>query len=198
MQGFSGVRLEMIDRLVRFVNAGATPIVRELGSIGASGDLVPLSTIARAITGQTNFVKVQLGGQELDGTAALRELKLEPLELQPKEGLAIVNGTAPFAPQSTRWNTINEVDVRRIIGDLVSFPRRRNSDPVAPWIEALSLIRLGLVAPADAEARYDGDVEGLVLPPTDGSVSDEEGDVLHPHVIERLARARRQFSDAFD
>tara|TARA_B110000305_G_scaffold193892_1_gene217669 strand:+ start:89 stop:2986 length:2898 start_codon:yes stop_codon:yes gene_type:complete len=75
--------------------------------------------------------------------------------------LAIVNGTAPFAPQSTRWNTINEVDVRRIIGDLVSFPRRRNSDPVAPWIEALSLIRLGLVAPADAEARYDGDVEGL-------------------------------------
>ena len=75
--------------------------------------------------------------------------------------LAIVNGTAPFAPQPTRWNTINEVDVRRIIGDLVSFPRRRNSDPVAPWIEALSLIRLGLVAPADAEARYDGDVEGL-------------------------------------
>ncbi len=75
--------------------------------------------------------------------------------------LAIVNGSAPFAPQPTRWNTINEVDVRRIIGDLVSFPRRRNSDPVAPWIEALSLIRLGLVDPGDAEARYDGDVDGL-------------------------------------
>jgi len=75
--------------------------------------------------------------------------------------LAIVNGTAPFAPQPVRWNTINEVDVRRIIGDLVSFPRRRNSDPVAPWIEALSLIRLGLVEPSDAEARYDGDVDGL-------------------------------------
>jgi DNA helicase II / ATP-dependent DNA helicase PcrA len=75
--------------------------------------------------------------------------------------LAIVNGTAPFAAQSIRWNTINEVDVRQIIGGLVSFPRRRNSDPVAPWIEALSVIRLGLVAPADAEARYDGDVAGL-------------------------------------
>ncbi len=75
--------------------------------------------------------------------------------------LAIVNGTGPFEPQPKRWSTINEVDVRRIIGDLVSFPRRRNSDPVAPWIEALSLIRLGLVEPADAEARYDGDVEGL-------------------------------------
>lgn len=75
--------------------------------------------------------------------------------------LAIVNGSAPFAPQPVRWNTINEVDVRRIIGDIVSFPRRRNSDPVAPWIEALSLIRLGLVSPSDAEARYDGDVDGL-------------------------------------
>jgi len=76
-------------------------------------------------------------------------------------GLAIVNGTAPFAPQERRWRTIDEPDVRRIIGDLVSFPRRRNSDPVAPWIEALSLVRLGLVAPDDVEARYGGDVDGF-------------------------------------
>ncbi|MEL6894071.1 MAG: UvrD-helicase domain-containing protein, partial [Actinomycetota bacterium] len=76
-------------------------------------------------------------------------------------GLAIVNGTPPFAPQDRRWRTIDEPDVRRIIGDLVSFPRRRNSDPVAPWIEALSLVRLGLVAPDDAEARYGGDVDGF-------------------------------------
>ncbi len=75
--------------------------------------------------------------------------------------LAIVNGTAPFAAQPSSWRTINEVDVRRIIGDLVSFPKRRNSDPVAPWIEALSLVRLGLVAPDEVEARYEGDVEGF-------------------------------------
>jgi DNA helicase II / ATP-dependent DNA helicase PcrA len=75
--------------------------------------------------------------------------------------LAIVNGSAPFAPQSKTWRTINEVDVRRIIGDLVSFPKRRNSDPIAPWIEALSLVRLGLVAPDDVEARYGGEIEGF-------------------------------------
>jgi len=75
--------------------------------------------------------------------------------------LAIVNGTAPFAAQPSSWRTINEVEVRRIIGDLVSFPKRRNSDPVAPWIEALSLVRLGLVAPDDVEARYEGDVDGF-------------------------------------
>ena len=50
--------------------------------------------------------------------------------------LAIVNGVSPFAPQPRTWRTIDEPDVRRIIGDLVSFPRRRNSDPIAPWIEA--------------------------------------------------------------
>ena len=94
MQGYSGVRLEIIERLVRFVNEGATPVVRELGSIGASGDLVPLSVIARAITGQNKFVKVQFEGRTLDGPAALRKLDLQPLELRPKEGLAIVNGTS--------------------------------------------------------------------------------------------------------
>ena len=75
--------------------------------------------------------------------------------------LAIVNGTPPFAPQATKWRTIDEPDVRRIIGDLVSFPRRRNSDPVGPWIEALTVIRLGLVDPGEVEGRYDGDVDGL-------------------------------------
>ena len=94
MQGYSGVRLELVERLVRFVNADATPVVRELGSIGASGDLVPLSTIARAITGESGFVKVRLAGREFTGRAALSELGMQPISLRPKEGLAIVNGTS--------------------------------------------------------------------------------------------------------
>lgn len=93
-QGCSGVRLELIERLVQFVNADATPVVRELGSIGASGDLVPLSAIARAITGNSERVRVQLADREVDGPTALAELRLSPLQLRPKEGLAIVNGTS--------------------------------------------------------------------------------------------------------
>ncbi len=91
-------------------------------------------------------------------TADLPQLQVRTLNAI---SLAIVNGSPPFAPQQINWRTIDEPDVRRIIGDLVTFPRRRNSDPVAPWIEALSLIRLGLVDPVDAESRYDGDVDGL-------------------------------------
>lgn len=75
--------------------------------------------------------------------------------------LAIVNGTAPFASQPRRLRTIDEADVRRIIGRMVKFPRRRNADPVAPWIEALGLVRLGLRSPEQVEAMYDGDVDGF-------------------------------------
>jgi DNA helicase-2/ATP-dependent DNA helicase PcrA len=75
--------------------------------------------------------------------------------------LAIMNGTAPFARQPHSVTTINEPDVRRVLSDLIEFPRRRNTDPLAPWIEALSVIRLGLRNPAEVEELYDGDVGGL-------------------------------------
>ncbi len=94
LQGKSGVRREIIDRLIRFICADAIPLVRELGSIGASGDLVPLATIGRAITGHSSRCQILLDGQQIDGLAALKKLELEPIELQAKEGLAIVNGTS--------------------------------------------------------------------------------------------------------
>ncbi len=75
--------------------------------------------------------------------------------------LAIINGTPPFAPQPRRWTTIDEPAVRRILDRFVARPKRRNTDPLAPWLEALSLVRLGLVEPADAEAAYAGDVTGF-------------------------------------
>ncbi len=76
--------------------------------------------------------------------------------------LAVVNGRAPFASQPRNWRTLDEPDVRRIIAKLVTVPKRRNVDPIAPWIDALSLLRLGLVSPAEVEACYNGDVDGLV------------------------------------
>lgn len=75
--------------------------------------------------------------------------------------LAILNGTRPFAPRPRRVRTITEPEVRRILDRLVRVTRRRNTDPLATWIEALGLIRLGLVPPAEVEARYDGEVDGL-------------------------------------
>ena len=93
LQGKSGVRMELIDRLIAFVNAGITPVVREYGSIGASGDLIPLACIGRAITGAGKS-KVHIDEGIGDGELALGKLDLEPIQLRPKEGLALVNGTS--------------------------------------------------------------------------------------------------------
>jgi DNA helicase-2/ATP-dependent DNA helicase PcrA len=94
----------------------------------------------------------------VERTADLRGLQVRTLNAI---ALAIVNGTAPFARQPQRLATIDEPEVRRLIGKLVAFPRKRNADPVATWIEALSLARLGLRDPADVEKVYDGDVDGF-------------------------------------
>jgi DNA helicase-2/ATP-dependent DNA helicase PcrA len=75
--------------------------------------------------------------------------------------LAIVNGTAPFAPQPRRFTTIDEPEVRRILGRLVPTRRLRNTDPLAPWIEALGQARLALLDPTTVDARYAGEVVGF-------------------------------------
>jgi phenylalanine ammonia-lyase len=94
MKGVSGVRLELVERFVAFLNAGATPHVHQRGSIGASGDLSPLSYIAGAIVGLDPSFLVDVRGETLDSHAALARLGLAPLVLEPKEGLALNNGTA--------------------------------------------------------------------------------------------------------
>jgi len=94
LQGKSGIRIEVVEQLLKFFQSDACPVVRELGSIGASGDLLPLSTIARAVTGQSGRVKVRVGDDVLDSTTALDKIGLAPIELQAKEALALVNGTS--------------------------------------------------------------------------------------------------------
>ncbi len=94
LYGASGIRLELIQRLKNFLNAGVTPHVYEFGSIGASGDLVPLSYITGAVIGLDPSYTVDFNGKEIDAPTALKKLGLEPLQLLPKEGLAMMNGTS--------------------------------------------------------------------------------------------------------
>jgi phenylalanine ammonia-lyase len=94
LRGNSGVRLLLIERLLAFLNNGFTPCVPELGSIGASGDLIPLSYIAGAIIGHRSDYKVEINGRKISSIAALKRLKMKPLTLNPKEALAMLNGTS--------------------------------------------------------------------------------------------------------
>ena len=94
LQGASGIRMSMIERMGTFLNAGATPVVREFASIGASGDLSPLSYITACLIGLDESWKVDYKGEEVGAQTLLTKLGLEREELGPKEGLAMVNGTS--------------------------------------------------------------------------------------------------------
>lgn len=92
--GHSGVRPELVAALVAMINADILPRIPERGSVGASGDLVPLSYLAAALTGTGMVTHC---GQVRPAAVALAECGLEPLVLEAKEGLALVNGTAFMA-----------------------------------------------------------------------------------------------------
>ena len=88
--GHSGCRPVVVDRLLAFLERGLHPVVPEQGSVGASGDLAPLAHLALPLIGRG---QVELGGQVLPALLALREVGVEPLRLEAKEGLALLNGT---------------------------------------------------------------------------------------------------------
>ena len=89
-RGFSGIRLETLDLLIAMLNRRIHPVVPSRGSVGASGDLAPLAHLALALVGEGECL---FEGQRLPGGAALRAAGLSPATLQPKEGLALINGT---------------------------------------------------------------------------------------------------------
>jgi histidine ammonia-lyase len=96
-RGHSGVRLEILQGLVDLLNSNIIPIIPEEGSVGASGDLTPLSYIAAVLTGER---KVYADGGEHAAAAALKKAGLQALVLKPKEALALMNGTAVMTAQT--------------------------------------------------------------------------------------------------
>lgn len=92
--GASGIRRMWDERLVRFLCEGVTPLIPEFGSIGASGDLIPLSYIASAISGQDEKLRVDYKSEVISAPEALKRLGITCERLNPKEGLALLNGTS--------------------------------------------------------------------------------------------------------
>jgi histidine ammonia-lyase len=88
--GNTGVRPATAQTLATLLNAGVTPVIREYGSLGCSGDLAPLSHVALALMGEG---EVRVSGTLLTAAQALEDAGIAPVELAPKEGLALINGT---------------------------------------------------------------------------------------------------------
>lgn len=89
-KGFSGTRLCVVETLVEMLNRGVTPVIPEKGSLGASGDLAPLSHMVLPMLG---LGKAEYQGEVLDGAEAMYRAGIPTIELVAKEGLALINGT---------------------------------------------------------------------------------------------------------
>jgi histidine ammonia-lyase len=89
-QGFSGIRLETVERMLKFIELDLIPVVPEQGSVGASGDLAPLSHLFLPLLGEGEF---WVGDDIVPAAKALSDNGLEPMDLHAKEGLALINGT---------------------------------------------------------------------------------------------------------
>lgn len=90
--GYSGISLDAFQMLLQFWDRRITPVVPSRGSVGASGDLAPLAHLALPLIGE-GFVWDDDGAQSVKGGDALADAGLDPVELKPKDGLALVNGT---------------------------------------------------------------------------------------------------------
>ena len=115
-RGFSGINPEVVQLICDFVNKNITPIVPEKGSVGASGDLAPLSHIALALIGEGQVI---YKGKEVRSNYAMEQEGLAPAKLGPKDGLSLINGTAVMAS----LHSIAIIESKKIVktADIISM-----------------------------------------------------------------------------
>lgn len=144
----SGVRPAVVQAVVELLNRAVTPIVPELGSVGASGDLAPLAHVALVLTGEG---RAEVAGQVLPGDEALRQAGLAPLRLGPKEGIALINGTHLMAAETALlWPRVERLMGAAVAAAAMSIDAARATD--APFDPRAAEVR-GHAGPAEIAQR---------------------------------------------
>lgn len=136
-QGYSGVRLELIEALISLYNHKVYPCIPAKGSVGASGDLVPLAHMALPLLG---VGEVRYKGQLISALEGLKIAGLKPMELQAKEGLALLNGLqVSTALALTALFTVERLFETAVIAGALSVDAARGSD--VPFDDRIHLAR---------------------------------------------------------
>jgi histidine ammonia-lyase len=136
-RGFSGIRASVIDTLIAIYNAGIMPCIPAKGSVGASGDLAPLSHMTLAILGEGD---VRVNGKIIPAAQALEAAGIKPVVLAAKEGLALINGTQASTALSLHGLFLTErvLEAAAVAGAL-SVDAAKGSD--APFDPRLHTVR---------------------------------------------------------
>jgi len=136
-QGFSGIRIEVVKRIIYFIENNLLPVVPEQGSVGASGDLAPLAHLFLTLLGEGEFWE---GEKIIPAREILKKHKLEPVKLAAKEGLALINGT-----QFILAHAIKGLDKMKYLLDLADLAGAMSIEgykgSASPFKKALHSIR---------------------------------------------------------
>ena len=165
-RGHSGVRPVVIDTLLAVHNAGLIPYVPSQGSVGASGDLAPLSHMTLALMGEGDFL---VNGVRQPAAAVLQAKKITPLKLQAKEGLALINGTQTSTALALHalFSFEPVLESALVIGALTVDAARGSDGPFDPRIHMLR----GQPGQIDVAQYYRALLQGSAI-----RASHEEGD----------------------
>ncbi|EKD69933.1 MAG: hypothetical protein ACD_46C00695G0008 [uncultured bacterium] len=136
-RGFSGVKMQTIDTLIRLFNEKIYPCIPSQGSVGASGDLAPLAHLSAVLLGVGT---ARHAGKIISAEEALEKIQLKPLKLGPKEGLALLNGTqVSTALALIGLFTTEEIFVSAIVAGAMSVDAAKGSDK--PFDARIQLVR---------------------------------------------------------
>ncbi|MBR1594158.1 MAG: histidine ammonia-lyase [Alloprevotella sp.] len=135
--GYSGCQLETVERLVDFFNEGVYPVVYRQGSLGASGDLVPLAHLCLPLVG---LGEAELDGEVLPGAEILRRKGWQPITLASKEGLALLNGTQNMSAFAV-WALLQAERLSRWADTIAAMSLDAYDGRIEPFTHAVHAVR---------------------------------------------------------
>ena len=135
--GYSGCKLDTVERLIDFFNNDITPVVYRQGSLGASGDLVPLAHLTLPLVGEG---EVEMNGEVVSGAEMLRRMNWQPISMASKEGLALLNGTQNMSAFAV-WSLLQAQRLSLWADKIAAMSLDAYDGRIEPFTEAVHLVR---------------------------------------------------------
>ncbi len=135
--GYSGCKLDTVERLIDFFNNDITPVVYRQGSLGASGDLVPLAHLCLPLVGEG---EVEMNGEIISGAEMLKRMNWEPIHMASKEGLALLNGTQNMSAYAV-WSIIEAERLSRWADKIAAMSIDAFDGRIEPFLTPVHVVR---------------------------------------------------------